>query len=232
MAWPIIVAAAIGATQTGIGLYKQWQGKQEYNRLLKNVPMYKYETPSYVKESVSVAGQGYAAGSPTYGLMEQRIGASTSRALRAGERLAGSGQDLQAAAEAAYAKELDALNQLAMSDMQYRDQARGQYLSALMGAGQMEDAGKRAEFEQKFALWQMKANRALGGAGFGGQMAMSGLSSVGGAFSSYLGTRSNMSQLQSLFNQNQSTQGTQSGSQLFRGYQSGDLNKPLNYWRQ
>ena len=119
-----------------------------------------------------------------------------------------------------------------MSDMQYRDQARGQYLSALMGAGQMEDAGKRAEFEQKFALWQMKANRALGEAGFGGQMAMSGFSSAAGAFTSYLGTSSNMSQLQSLFNQNQSTQGTQSGSQLFRGYQSGDLNKPLNYWRQ
>ena len=91
MAWPLIVAAAIGAAQTGIGLHKQWQGRQEYDELLKNVPMYKYETPSYVKEAIGVAGQGYAAGSPTYGLMEQRIGASTSRALRAGERLAGSG---------------------------------------------------------------------------------------------------------------------------------------------
>ena len=226
MAWPLIVAAAIGATQTGIGLYKQWKGKQEYNELLKNVPMYKYETPSYVKEAISVAGQGYAAGAPTYGLMEQRIGASTSRALRAGERLAGSGQDLQSAAEAAYAKELDALNQLAMSDMQYRDQARGQYLSALTVAGQMEDAGKRAEFEQKFALWQMKANRALGGAGFGGQMAMSGLSSAAGAITSYLGTRSNMSQLQSLFEQ-KNTQASSSSIASLGGY---NMNRGYNMY--
>lgn len=166
------IGAASGLIQTGIGLFNRKKGRDAYNRLMKKQPL--FETPESVNTAVSEASLAYRGGMPTLDLAEQKISATTSRGVSAAERSAGSGQELLGATEQMFARELESLNALNVQDIQYRDAARKDYLSALFTKGQYEAQAQ----EQKFNVWQMKLNREAERAGYGQQMVMQG---IGGA---------------------------------------------------
>ena len=199
MAWPLIIAAAVSAVSTGIGMYQQWKGKKDYEKALKNYQAYDYKTPAAIGEAVNTAKVGYEAGLPTYDLLEKRIGATTSRAVNAAERYAGSGQELMSSAEQTYGKELEMLNALSLQDMQYRDQARGQYIQSLLSQGQMDQRGAEMEYESIFNRWQIGANRASTMSAYGRQGAERGMSDLASTFGSWASMNSNKSELAKMF---------------------------------
>ena len=228
-----LVGGGVGLLQTGIGAFNMFGGKKDYERLMRNYPLYKYQEPASYGQAVNVSGQAYAAGSPTTALMEQRIGATTSRAARTAGMYAGSSQELMESVGEAYARELEGLNNLALQDLQYRENARGEYVQSLFTKGQAEQRGKEMEYESLLNKWQIQANRAASRSDLGRNMMWQGIGGVAGAATSYLSFASQMSELKKMFPQGAQagTAGLGQGSnQLFRGYKTGDLDKPLGYW--
>ena len=192
----LLAAAAIGGgvglLQTGIGAFNMFGGKKDYEELMRKYPLYKYQEPASYGQAVSVSGQAYAAGSPTTALMEQRIGATTSRSARTAERYAGSSQELMGSVSEAYARELEGLNNLALQDLQYRENARGEYVQSLFTKGQAEQRGKEMEYESLFNKWQIQANRAAERAGYGQQMVMQGIGGAIGTVGQYASSYSKL----------------------------------------
>ena len=193
------IGGGVGLLQTGIGAFSMFRGNRDYERLMRNYPLYKYQEPASYGQAVNVSGQAYAAGSPTTALMEQRIGATTSRSARTAERYAGSSQELMGSVGEAYARELEGLNNLALQDLQYRENARGEYVQSLFTKGQAEQRGKEMEYESLFNKWQIQANRAASRSDFGRQMMWQGIGSVAGAATGYFNTKYMMSELQKMF---------------------------------
>ena len=193
------IGGGVGLLQTGIGAFSMFGGKKDYERLMRNYPLYKYQEPASYGQAVNVSGQAYAAGSPTTALMEQRIGATTSRSARTAERYAGSSQELMGSVGEAYARELEGLNNLALQDLQYRENARGEYVQSLFTKGQAEQRGKELEYESLLNKWQIQANMAAGRSDFGRQMMWQGIGGAAGAATGYFSTKYMMSELQKMF---------------------------------
>ena len=187
-----LVGAGTGLLQTGIGAFNMFGGKRDYERLMRNYPLYKYQEPASYGQAVNVSGQAYAAGSPTTALMEQRIGATTSRAARTAGMYAGSSQELMGSVGEAYARELEGLNNLALQDLRYREDARGQYVQSLFTKGQAEQRGKEMEYESLLNKWQIQANRAAGRSDFGRQMMWQGIGGAAGAVGNYASSYSKL----------------------------------------
>lgn len=199
----LLLAAGIGVgaglIQSGVGAFNMWRGKRDYADIMKKYPTFKYEMPSEYGQAVDVAGQAYAAGSPTTQIMADRLSSVTGRSLRNAERFSGSGQELIGSLQESYARELEGLNTLALNDLQYRENARGEYVQSLFTKGQAEERGKQMEYESQFNKWQIEANRAASRSDFGRQMMWQGLGSVAGAATSYLSSAAQMSELQKMF---------------------------------
>ena len=193
------IGVGVGALQTGIGAFNMFGGKRDYESLMRKYPLYKYQEPASYGQAVNVSGQAYAAGSPTTALMEQRIGATTSMAARTAGMYAGSSQELMESVGEAYARELEGLNNLALQDLRYRENARGEYVQSLFTKGQAEQRGKEMEYESLLNKWQIQANRAAGRSDFGRQMMWQGIGSTAGAATSYFNTKYQMSELQKMF---------------------------------
>lgn len=193
------IGVGVGALQTGIGAFNMFRGKRDYERLMRKYPLYKYQEPADYGQAVNVSGQAYAAGSPTTALMEQRIGATTSRAARTAGMYAGSSQELMGSVGEAYARELEGLNNLALQDLQYREDARGQYVQSLFTKGQAEQRGKEMEYESLLNKWQIQANRAAGRSDSGRQMMWQGIGGLAGVATGYFSTKYQMSELQKMF---------------------------------
>lgn len=154
-----IIAGAAGTAKAFIGLGQYLKAKKQYESAWSKRPEFEYYVPEGMKPAVESAKNAYLGGSATRELDESKISATTSRAVRGFERSAGSGQELMAATEQAYAQEMGELNKLALADIQYRDAARQQYIQSLTAGLQMSEK----EFEyNKWIPWQMQLNEIAG----------------------------------------------------------------------
>jgi hypothetical protein len=63
-----LVGGGVGLLQTGIGAFSMFGGKKDYERLMRNYPLYKYQEPASYGQAVNVSGQAYAAGVSYYGI--------------------------------------------------------------------------------------------------------------------------------------------------------------------
>lgn len=189
-----IAGGALGLGKTIFGGLRANQGRKEYEALLRNMP--KYEIPKEYQGNVNLAKSAYQSGIPGADMAKNMIYSSTEAGLSRAEEAAQSSVDLMGATTEMYAKELDALNNLAYQDAVYRSQQ----LDRLSQANAMLGEQKAKQWEiNKWNPAQMRLNMAQSKWQSGQSMVQGGISDVFGSVSSFVTAQSQMNQLDKIF---------------------------------
>lgn len=194
----LLVAAAIGAgiglAKTAFGASRFNKGRKEYEAMLKNMPQ--YEIPDEYGANVDLAKSAYQSGMPGADIAKNMIYSSTASGLSRAEEASASSIDLLGATTDMYAKEMDALNNLAFQEAQYK--AKG--LESLMGANLQMGAEKSKAFEyNKWIPQQMRMNAASSKMGFGQSLMQAGINDMAGSITSYFTEKGKIEELSKIF---------------------------------
>lgn len=189
-----IAGGALGLGKSIFGGLRANQGRNEYERLLRNMP--KYEIPKEYQANVGLAKSAYQSGMPGVDVAKNMIYSSTEAGLSRAEAASQSSVDLLGATTEMYAKELDNLNNLAYQDAVYRSQQ----LDRLSQANVMLGEQKSKQWEiNKWNPAQMRLNMAQSKWQQGQGLVQSGIGDMFGSAMNYATAKSQMDQLDKLF---------------------------------
>lgn len=173
------VLAAAGLASGG-GIYKTIAGARQAKRgkdILKNLVRPTYTRPGEVTQALNLAERNYLNGMPGANIAENRIGTSSATAMGTATQGASSSADVLDAATRINLNENNALNDLAVQEANFKQNALGGYL------GELHNNATYADKEFDYNLnqpYQQKAAEASALIGAGNQNIYSGVSDIAG----------------------------------------------------
>jgi hypothetical protein len=190
-----LIGGGFGLAQTIFGASRFNQGRREYENLLNNMP--KYKIPEEYRANQNIAKSQAQSGMPGIDVAKNMIYGSTEAGLSRAEEASQSSIDLLGASTDMYAKEMEALNNLAYQDAQFRAQGMDKLMQANMAmAGQKEKQWETNTWIPS----QMRLNVAQGKMGFGQSLMQSGIGNTLGSITGYITESARINQLNNIFN--------------------------------
>ena len=179
-----LISGALGLGKAVIGGIQSAKGNKQMKNLLANRPQ--YSIPEAYMKSLGIYQQMAASEMPGKDYYEQKLGETTARAMTGAERGAISSNVYQGAVESAQDKELQAIQDLAKMNAEYKMGAMQNLAGAQQQMGQLQDQVWNYNVAQPYDI---KLNMANEKRQAGAQNAFGGLQDIGSGLMNFLGTK-------------------------------------------
>ena len=179
-----LISSGLGLAKSVIGGIQSIRGNRQMKNLLKNRPQ--YSIPEAYMKALGIYQNLAAQEMPGKQYYEQRIGETTARAMTGAERGAISSNVLQGSVESSQDKELQALQDLAKMNAEYKVGAMQNLAGAQNVMGGLQQEAWNYNVNDPY---QMKLNMANEQRQAGAQNLFAGLGEIGSSVINLVGTK-------------------------------------------
>lgn len=207
----LLTSGILGIGKAAIGAVQTARGNRQMKSLLNNRPQ--YSIPEAYMKSLGLYQQMASQDMPGKGYYENLLGETTARAQTNAERGAISSNVLQGSVENSQDKELQALQQLAKMNAEYKVNAMQGLAGAENQMGQLQDQAWNYNTAQPYDI---KLNMANERRQSGVSNLFTGLGDMGAGIQNFIGTKYYTDMLKGLYdNKSQTGNGQQVTGQAF-----------------